>query len=119
MENWLTSKEIRDLMNLSSQHLYALVKSGKILTKQITERKYLYLLPEHLQVDRGTAIYERVSTPKQKKDLENQIYLLKSFVISQGKTISEKSVYKDIGSGMNEQRSRSSKFIRSRQKFYC
>ena len=36
MEKWLTSKEIRDLMNLTSQHLYALVKSGKILTKQIT-----------------------------------------------------------------------------------
>lgn len=70
MEKWLTSKEIRDLMNLTSQHLYALVKSGKILTKQITERKYLYLLPEHLQFDRDIAIYARVSTPKQKKDLE-------------------------------------------------
>ena len=48
---------------------------------------------------RKTVIYARVSTRKQKKDLENQIELLKNWCHSNGYKINE--VYKDIASEIN------------------
>ena len=48
---------------------------------------------------RKTFIYARVSTAKQKPDLENQISLLKQFCFSNGYTISE--IYSDIASGIS------------------
>lgn len=50
-------------------------------------------------VERKTYIYARVSTPKQKKDLENQIQLLKQFCFSNGYVISK--VFSDIASGIS------------------
>lgn len=49
--------------------------------------------------ERGIYIYGRVSTSKQKKDLENQIELLKTYCFSKGYKIS--GVYKDIASGIS------------------
>lgn len=47
--------------------------SGRIASKQISDKKYLYKLPDKFAVDDSPkiAIYSRVSTTKQKKDLEN------------------------------------------------
>lgn len=50
-------------------------------------------------VKRKTYIYARVSTLKQKSDLNNQIELLKQFCFINGYTIS--SVYSDIASGIS------------------
>lgn len=50
-------------------------------------------------VKRKTYIYARVSTTKQKKDLENQIDMLKQFCFSNGYEISK--VYSDIASGIS------------------
>lgn len=104
MEKWITSREIRDLMKISSQHLYELTKSGKIQTKKISEKKYLYLLPENFLPPRKSVIYARVSTSKQMKDLENQIDILKIFILTKGIILEQDSIYKDIASGMNENR---------------
>lgn len=104
MERWITSREIRDLMRISSQHLYELTKSGKIQTKKISEKKYLYLLPENFLPPRKSVIYARVSTSKQMKDLENQIDILKMFILSKGIILGQDSIYKDVASGMNENR---------------
>lgn len=49
--------------------------------------------------ERKTFIYARVSTSKQKKDLENQIELLKAYSASKGYRIS--GVYSDIASGVS------------------
>ncbi|MFC0903782.1 IS607 family transposase [Clostridium sp. MT-14] len=50
-------------------------------------------------VDRKTYLYARVSTPKQKTDLENQINLLKQFSFSNGYQINK--VFQDIASGIS------------------
>ncbi len=50
-------------------------------------------------VERKTYIYARVSTPKQKKDLENQIEMLKQFCFSNGYKIH--GVFSDIASGIS------------------
>lgn len=48
---------------------------------------------------RKTYIYARVSTAKQKKDLENQVGLLKQFCFTNGYTVS--GIFKDIASGIS------------------
>lgn len=50
-------------------------------------------------VERKTYIYARVSTYKQKKDLENQIDMLKSFSFNTGYKIN--GIYADIASGIS------------------
>jgi putative resolvase len=50
-------------------------------------------------IKRKTVIYSRVSTTKQKKDLENQIELLKNYCFQNGYQINR--VYSDVASGIN------------------
>lgn len=50
-------------------------------------------------IKRKIYLYARVSTPKQKKDLENQITLLKSWAFSNGIQIN--GIYSDIASGIS------------------
>ena len=50
-------------------------------------------------VKNGTIIYARVSTSKQKPDLENQIALLKQFCFANGYVIS--GIYSDVASGIS------------------
>lgn len=51
------------------------------------------------EVKRKTTIYARVSTNKQKKDLENQIEQLKQWCFMNGYTIN--AIYSDIASGIS------------------
>ena len=103
---WLSSAEIRKELNLSPQALYALRKSGKLEYKEISKGFYRYLLPEDFRYDENKhiAIYGRVSTPKQKKDLENQLSLIKQYANSNGCIVKDEYVFSDIASGMNENR---------------
>ena len=103
---WLSSAEIRKELNLSPQALYALRKSGKLEYKEISKGFYRYLLPEDFRYDENKhiAIYGRVSTPKQKKDLENQLSLIKQYANSNGHIVKDEYVFSDIASGMNESR---------------
>ena len=107
IENWYTSKKIRQILQISSQCLYEMRKHGRIEFKQVSNKKYLYKLPKQFVVDNDSpkiAIYARVSTTKQKKDLENQIIYLKKFVVANGNVIDNDLVFSDIASGMNEKR---------------
>lgn len=110
---WLSSAEIRKELNLTPQALYALRKSGKLEYKEITKGFYRYLLPEDFREikDKNVAIYARVSTPKQKKDLENQLSLLKQFINANGYIVKEDYVFSDIASGMNENRRNLNKLL--------
>lgn len=110
---WLSSAEIRKELNLSPQALYALRKSGKLQYKEITKGFYRYLLPEDFREIKGKeiAIYARVSTPKQKKDLENQLSILKQFTNANGYIIKKDYVFSDIASGMNENRKNLNKLL--------
>lgn len=49
-----------------------------------------------------TAIYARVSTPKQKDDLTRQVEYIEMFCVANGWQIDK--IYKDIGSGLNDNR---------------
>lgn len=96
---WITSKEYRAKYNITSQHLYSLRKSGKIKVKKLFDKT---LLVEDLDTNKGVMIYARVSTAKQKNDLDNQINFLKEYAIKNGYNPS--FVFSDIASGMNENR---------------
>lgn len=100
---WISSKEYRNLYHISSQQLYQLVKRNKVNVKQISDKKYLYEADDNLlKRNNKIVIYARVSTSKQKEDLERQIKFLKEYCVSNGYIVSD--VYSDIGSGMNETR---------------
>lgn len=103
-EKWYSSREIRSILKISSQCLYAYRQSGQIKCKQISDKKYLYQLSETFRGDRSSAIYGRVSTTKQKRDLENQINVIKQFTLARGVLVPADNIFSDIGSGMNENR---------------
>lgn len=106
LENWYSSKKIRQILQITPQCLYQMRITGRIETKQISDKKYLYKLPEKFKVstDPKIAIYARVSTPKQKKDLDNQISYLRQYIVSNGNVVDNKLIFSDIASGMNENR---------------
>ena len=99
---WLTSKQFREKYNISPQYLYALKKNGKVKTKPFLGSQVLILDPESDDSDKSVCIYARVSTSKQKTDLENQIKFLRQYLVSKG--LNPEYVYSDIASGMNEDR---------------
>lgn len=103
---WLSSAEIRKELNITPQALYALRKSGKIQYKEITKGFYRYLIPESFKEtkDKHIALYARVSTLKQKKDLDNQLSILKQFANANGHIVKEEYCFSDVASGMNENR---------------
>ncbi len=107
LENWYSSKKIRNILQISSQCLYEMKKAGRIETKQISDKKYLYKLPDKFIINSDEpkiAIYCRVSTPKQKKDLDNQIKYLRQYIVANGNKVDENLIFSDIASGMNENR---------------
>ena len=106
LENWYSSKKIRQILQVSSQCLYQMRITGRIKTKQISDKKYLYKLPEKFisNTESKIAIYARVSTPKQKKDLDNQINYLRQYIVSNGNIVDNSLIFSDIASGMNESR---------------
>ena len=101
---WLTSKQFREKYNISPQYLYALKKNGKVKTKPYIGSQVLILDPEsEKETDsKSVCIYARVSTAKQKNDLNNQVDFLRKYLVSNG--INPGNVYTDIASGMNEDR---------------
>ena len=104
----MKASEVMDTLNISRSTLYRLVKSEKIKVTRLPNGRldyneksvYDYLLKMHGKSQkRKTVIYARVSTNKQKKDLENQIEMLKQFCISNGWKID--SIYFDVVSALD------------------
>lgn len=100
----MTSKEVLQLLRITRQTLTKYVKEGIIRVKVLPNKRYDYNEEDvynfiNKGIQRQTVIYARVSTNKQKKDLENQIELLKQFCFSNGYRIS--AIYKDIASGID------------------
>ena len=104
MNKWITSKQFRQKYNITSQHLYELKKHNKIETKPYIGRQVLVkdVLDEINTDNNSVAIYARVSSNKQIKDLENQIDYLTKYAVSNGYKVDY--TFKDIASGMNENR---------------
>lgn len=105
MNKWITSKQFRQKYNITPQHFYELKKHNKIETKPYIGRQVLVkdVLDEtNTDNNNSVAIYARVSTNKQIKDLENQIDYLTKYAVSNGYKV--EYVFKDIASGINENR---------------
>ena len=80
------------------------VKTGVIRVTELPNKRYDYNSDDVFKlfnkgVERKTYLYARVSTPKQKADLENQVAMLKQFCFSNGYRIS--GIYSDIASGIS------------------
>ena len=93
-----------NLTRLHRNTIYKYAKQGKIRTTKINDKHLIYNDDDVYAIAgispiRDIVIYARVSTSKQKKDLENQIETLKLFANSNGFVVNK--IYKDIASGMS------------------
>jgi len=100
----MKSKEVLELLQITRPTLTKYVKEGLIKVNILPNGRYDYDKDSVYKlfnkgVERKTYIYARVSTPKQKADLENQIQMLKQFCFSNGYYISR--VFSDIASGIS------------------
>ncbi|WRG03501.1 IS607 family transposase [Helicobacter pylori] len=100
----MKSKEVLKILKISRVTLWKYVKSGKIRVKQEPNGYYIYNDSDvyslaGIENGRLNVVYARVSTQKQKQDLQNQIENCISFINAKG--ISVDSIYSDIKSGMS------------------
>ena len=100
----MKSKEVLSLLRITRPTLTKYVKSGLIgITPKHNgqydyDEKSVYALLNK-NVERKTYIYSRVSTSKQKSDLQNQIDTLKGFCFSRGYKID--GIFSDVASGIS------------------
>jgi len=112
--NYVNAGEAKKILQISYMTLKRWKDKGVIKCKKLTDRKVLYDIDsvnEDLieKQQRKNVIYARVSTTKQKADLDHQIELIKSYMLVNG--IKADEVYAEIGSGLNDQRQALSKLI--------
>jgi len=98
--------EVMRLLRISRSTLHRYAKEGLIRKRKLGKR-YDYLDEDVFRLlnrglPRKTYIYARVSTPKQKKALENQIEMLKAWAFANGYQIN--GIFADIASGINNDR---------------
>ena len=103
----MKTKEVLQLLRISRATLTKYVKNDLIKVTILPNGRYDYVEGSvYKNFNKGllrkTCVYARVSTSKQKKDLKNQIELLKQFCFSAGYTISD--IYSDIASGISFER---------------
>lgn len=108
--NFVTAKEIKQLFHISAVTLMNWKNSGKIQYKKLSDKKILYDIDsinnfaddETKKLNTKNVIYARVSTSNQKDNLNNQIEVIKNYMLNNG--IKPDNIYSDIASGMNENR---------------
>lgn len=106
----MKSKEVLQLLQITRPTLCKYVKEGIIQTTVMPNGRYDYDYDSVYKlfnkgVKRKTYVYARVSTNKQKKDLENQIELLKQFCFVNGYCVNR--VFSDVASGINFEKRKS------------
>ena len=97
----MKANEVLKLLGISRPTLTKYVKEGKISVVELDNGRYDYDETSVYKIinkgiERKTYIYARVSTSKQKPDLENQIEMLKQFCFSNGYKIG--AVFSDVAS---------------------
>lgn len=100
----MKSSKVLKILNISRQTLVKYVKNGDIRVVMQANKQYDYNEEDvyrkaGLSENRVNVVYARVSTPKQKGDLENQAETLINYCNANGVKVDK--VYKDIASGMN------------------
>ena len=99
----MTAKEVLRVLQITRQTLTKYVKEGKLKVTIKGNGRYDYDADSvykmlNKDIERKTYLYARVSTAKQKKDLEHQVQLLKKFCFQNGYIIH--GIYQDIASGI-------------------
>lgn len=100
----MKAKEVLQILRVTRPTLTKYVKEGLIKITVKANGQYDYDSDSvykvlNKDIERKTYIYARVSTAKQKKDLENQVQLLKTFCFQNGYVLN--GVYQDIASGIS------------------
>ena len=101
---YMTAKEVLRVLQITRPTLTKYVKEEKIKVTVKGNGRYDYDTDSvykmlNKDIERKTYLYARVSTPKQRKDLENQIALLKNYCFQNGYSIN--GIYQDIASGIS------------------
>lgn len=100
----MKAKEVLKLLKITRPTLCKYVKEGIISVKEMPNGTYDYNEDDvfkkfGFEEKRKCVVYARVSTQKQKKDLENQIQVINNYANSNGFIVD--NVYSDIASGLN------------------
>lgn len=100
----MKSNEVLKLLQITRPTLTKYVKQGIIKVETLPNGRYDYDKDSVYKlfnkgVERKTYLYARVSTSKQKADLENQILMLKQFCFANGYVVN--NVFSDIASGIS------------------
>ena len=100
----MKANEVLNLLRISRKTLHVYASTGKIRFTVMPNGYYDYNDEDiykllNRDVKRKTVIYARVSTVKQKNDLNNQIEQLKQWCFMNGYTIN--AIYSDIASGIS------------------
>ncbi len=100
----MTAKEVLRILQITRPTLTKYVKEGKLKVTIKGNGRYDYDADSvykmlNKDIERKTYLYARVSTSKQKKDLENQVQLLKNFCFQNGYVIN--GIFQDIASGIS------------------
>ena len=103
----MKAKEVLKILKITRPTLTHYGKSGKLKVIRLPNGMYDYdedsvLKCANITTERSSVIYARVSTQKQKKDLQNQIEILMNYANSNGYKITK--TYKDIASGLSYDR---------------
>ena len=105
---YYTIHEVSEILGVSAQTLRNWDKSGKLRPHHKSANGYRYYAEDDLNMLLGvksqngkTVGYCRVSSPKQKDDLERQEENMRMYLLAQGKPF---EIISDIGSGINYKR---------------
>jgi predicted site-specific integrase-resolvase len=106
----MKAKDVLRLLRIARPTLSIYVKKGFIRVEKLPNKQYVYSDEDIYKflnsgIERETIIYARVSTTKQKKDLENQINLLKQYCFSKGYKINQ--IFSDVASGISFEKRKS------------
>ena len=117
-KQFYSTNEILEMFNIHRQTLFQWRKKGLISYQIIGKRKFIYkkedvekLLGITNNQKKKNVIYCRVSNQKQENDLIKQKQILSDYCNSNGFIID--TIYSEIASGMNENRSEFNKMITS------
>lgn len=106
MARWLKAHEVMKELHISRPTLKVWKDQNKIEYKKLSDKLYLYnvdSLNQQIKSENNKyVIYARVSSSKQKDDLNRQIQILKEYSLKNGHKID--NVFEDIGSGMSSDR---------------
>ncbi len=104
--SWVPTSEAMKIYGVTSSTLRRWAQQSKIEYIQTSGGRYRYLKPDtsEIKIPRITCVYARVSTNKQKEDLDRQINYLKL-------KYSPNNVYADIASSLNFKRHEFNKLL--------